>query len=567
MTLQSVPTWAVELKEQYLAGEASIFLIHGNVRDLQAFESNGKQHFESIRNFLETFLSSTKDIVAYHNVSKGLVFQNRQQETLFLNSVNTTRQKLRKPPITERPVETTKILSLVQQLVTDKAVASAVIMDFFEMVAPSKDMGFATFEDKANLVALQQWSTDADFLATDNLIIIITQNLADVAERFVASPQLATIHIGLPTEEERQRYIETISIEDVNMQMGISPLAKVTAGLSLLQISSLFKSARRSAKPLDFRMVAARKKRIIEKECNGLVEFIAPTHDFSHVGGMEAVKHDLLRIAEAVKTGQTNRVPMGMIFVGPMGTGKTYIAQAFAAESGLTCLKLGNIRGQYVGNTERNLDKVLNLVDALGYVLLIIDEADRTLSTSDNDGGVNSRLIARLKEFMSDTSHRGRVVIMMMTNRPDKLDTDLKRPGRFDMKIPFFFPETTEERQSIFKALVRKNTLLVSPDVVWTFPIDNTEGYSGAELEAVLLNANNLAAEENSSVITQKHLDLSAVNIVKSRDTLMLTYMELLAVFESSSKAMLPPRYNNLSSDEIQTILDLTKARLGKRVS
>jgi len=567
MTLTRIPAWAEDLKNQYLAGEASIFVVHGNVRDLQAFEQDGKQRFTNIRTFLELFLSNSKEVVGYHNVSKGLTFLNRDQENLFLKSVNETRRKLRlTPPVTQLPKATTTVLAQVQQLVANQSINSAVIMDFFEMVAPSKDMGHATDEDKANLVALQQWSTDADFLATDNLIIIITQNLADVAERFVASPQLATINISLPEEADRKHFVDSIPLNGVNLSMGTGPLSKVTAGLTLLQIDSLFKGARRSEKPLDFVMVASRKKRIIEKECNGLVEFIPPTHDFSHVGGMAAVKHDLMRIADAVKTGQTNRVPMGMIFVGPMGTGKTFIAQAFAAESGLTCLKLGNIRGQYVGNTERNLDKVLSLVDSLGYVLLIIDEADRTLSSNASDGGVNSRLIARLKEFMSDTSHRGRVVIMMMTNRPDMLDTDLKRPGRFDMKIPFFFPETPTERQSILEALVRKNKLLLNPAIDWTFAVANTEGYSGAELEAVLLNANNSAAEENSTFVTQEHLDQSALDIVKSRDTDMLDYMELLAVFESSSKKMLPPRYENLTTEEIQTLLDVTKLKLGKRV-
>ena len=101
----------------------------------------------------------------------------------------------------------------------------------------------------------------------------------------------------------------------------------------------------------------------------------------------------------------------------------------------MTCLTFKNFREKWVGSTEGNLEKILDLVDALGYVLLIIDEADRSLSSGDNDGGTSSRVIARLKEFMSDTSHRGRVVILMMTNRPDKLDVDLKRPGRFDLKM------------------------------------------------------------------------------------------------------------------------------------
>ena len=140
---------------------------------------------------------------------------------------------------------------------------------------------------------------------------------------------------------------------------------------------------------------------------------------------------------------------MGMLFVGPMGTGKTFVAEAFAGESGLTCLKFKNFRERWVGSTEANLEKILQVVKGLGYVLLIIDEADRSMSgQGDNDGGTSSRVIARLKEFMSDTAHRGRVLVVMMTNRPDKIDIDLKRPGRLDFKIPFFFPQDDETRDN-----------------------------------------------------------------------------------------------------------------------
>ena len=228
-----------------------------------------------------------------------------------------------------------------------------------------------------------------------------------------------------------------------------------------------------------------------------------------------------------------------------MGTGKTFVAEAFARESGLTCLKLGNFRERWVGSTESNLERVLDLIEALGFVLLIIDEADRTLSTgSGTDGGVNSRVIARLKEFMSKTSHRGRVVMLMMTNRPDKLDVDLKRPGRFDVKLPFFFPESAEERVAILQALIRKNKLTLDEAANLTSISATTGGYSGAELESVLLVANRFAAQRSATAIRDEDLHEAVRDVIPSRDTRMLEYMELLAVFEA--KRMLPERFQGL---------------------
>ena len=154
---------------------------------------------------------------------------------------------------------------------------------------------------------------------------------------------------------------------------------------------------------------------------------------------MEEVKKDLMVIAESIREGRTSRVPMGILFTGPMGTGKTFVAEAFAKECGLTTIKLKNFRSKWVGATEGNLEKILNVIRAIGQVVVIIDEGDRAFGNTDGegDGGTSSRVIARIKEFMSDTSNRGRILFLVMTNRPDKLDVDLKRAGRLDRKIPF----------------------------------------------------------------------------------------------------------------------------------
>ncbi len=567
MSSSSLPAWADQLRTRYLAGEASLFLLHGNVRDLYAWtDDHGKTEWLDLRGFLQAFLNRTRDLVVYYNVSQGLLFGGTGQKRLFRSIVDAQRMMRGEERMGGLPVTATDVIPVVEALATDPTHSSAVVMDFFEMIAPNADPSFMVHEDKANLVSLQRWSTDPAFLATDNLIILVTEHLSDISRRIVASPQLAPIHISFPEMHEREAYVQGHDLSEVEMEMTPALLAQVTAGLSLLQIRALLRSASVSGEPLTFPMINTRKKAIIEQECHGLVEFVAPSHNFSHVGGMAGVKHDLLRVADAVKKGQTNRVPMGMIFVGPMGTGKTFIAEAFASECGLTCLKLKNFRDRWVGSTEANLERVLDLVEALGYVLLIIDEADRSLSAgAGSDGGVSSRVIARLKEFMSDTSHRGRVVILMMTNRPDKLDVDLKRPGRFDMKIPFFFPEAATERQLILEALVRKNKITMAEGVDYAHAVEVSDGYSGAELEGVLLASVNLAGEADSDVVTQEHLDRAADDVIPSRDTRMLEFMEMLAVFESSSRGMLPDRFQEVSTEQVQQRLDELRLLLGRR--
>ena len=313
------------------------------------------------------------------------------------------------------------------------------------------------------------------------------------------------------------------------------------------------------------------KREILERECFGLVEFVEPAHGFEVVGGMEEVKKDLLVIAESIREGRTSRVPMGILFTGPMGTGKTFVAEAFAKECGLTTIKLKNFRSKWVGATEGNLEKILNVIRAIGQVVVIIDEGDRAFGNTDGegDGGTSSRVIARIKEFMSDTSNRGRILFLVMTNRPDKLDVDLKRAGRLDRKIPFLYVQTPEEVELVAKALLRKNKIKTDVDLATIRDGFSSKlvGYSNADIEAVILMANDSAARETDgdAPVLASHFLQAASDYFPSRDTELLEYMELLAVFETSSRRLLPMKYASMSSEDLDTRLRHLRAIVGGR--
>jgi ATP-dependent 26S proteasome regulatory subunit len=158
---------------------------------------------------------------------------------------------------------------------------------------------------------------------------------------------------------------------------------------------------------------------------------------------------------------------------------------------------------------------------------------------------------------MSDTTNRGRVLFIVMTNRPDKLDIDIKRAGRLDRKIPFFYAQSSEEVESVLAALISKHQL---PSAL-SFPRDRAEvsqkivGYSNADIEAVLLLANNYLEEQ--AVSEDKRLSAAIMaeaikDYLPARDQTMLEYMELLAVFESSSRRMLPEKYRQFTIEELQ---------------
>ena len=268
-----------------------------------------------------------------------------------------------------------------------------------------------------------------------------------------------------------------------------------------------------------------------------------------------------------------------------MGTGKTFVAEAFAKECGLTTIKLKNFRSKWVGATEGNLEKILNVIRAIGQVVVIIDEGDRAFGNTDGegDGGTSSRVIARIKEFMSDTSNRGRILFLVMTNRPDKLDVDLKRAGRLDRKIPFLYVQTPEEVELVAKALLRKNKIKTDVDLVTIRDGFSSKlvGYSNADIEAVILLANEDAARESigggsgtdagttlengEPIVQDRHFLRAAVDYFPSRDLELLDYMELLAVFESSSRRLLPAKYASLTPEDLDARLRHLRAIVGNR--
>jgi AAA+ superfamily predicted ATPase len=455
----------------------------------------------------------------------------------------------------------------------------------------------------------------------------VAENLAELSSKLVSNPKVAVVEIPMPdrdarravarlvdpalTERDAERYAEiTAGLKAVQIAAILAPppaaeedraareafilgilggtadakeraqkLAALTAGMSRDEVLKLIAPgatppdpgaapADRARKEAD-RLIARRKREILERECFGLVEFVEPQHGFDVVGGMDEVKKDLLVLAENIREGRTSRVPMGILFTGPMGTGKTFVAEAFAKECGLTTVKLKNFRSKWVGATEGNLEKILTVIKAIGQVVVIIDEGDRAFGNTDGegDGGTSSRVIARIKEFMSDTSNRGRILFLVMTNRPDKLDVDLKRAGRLDRKIPFLYVQTPEEVEAIVAAQIRKNR--VATDVDFTTIRDRFSsklvGYSNADIEAVILLANDDAAREGGTKVGVDQFVRAAADYFPSRDEELLEYMELLAVFESSSRRLLPAKYASTTPEQLDARLRQLRAIVGTR--
>jgi len=612
-----LPSWAEELRRRYLRGEASVFVLYGNVHDRVLRDGE----LMAVSDFVAREVLEKKQVIIQFNVSTGVRFIKKAGPVEGLEELLVQRAPARVLPILEQLLFTRDNVGL--------------LIDYVEMVAPAGDASFSSEQDRLAAVTLQRWSMAPELEASDNVVILLTDAPAELHHKIMSNPRVAAVKVPMPEREVRRQVIEWGNRE-LDREW-CDRLADLTAGLKVVQISSILQAPPASAEDAESRaryiesligpgpenqkrarklaavtqgmsredvnelvgvtpapakggetseemeqalaLLARRKREIIERECFGLVEFVEPAHDFSVVGGMDEIKRELGGIARNIREGRTSRVPMGLLFTGPMGTGKTFVAEAFVRESGLTALKLKNFRSKRVGSTESNLEKILDVVRAIGNIIVIIDEGDRSFGSGgeggETDGGTGSRVVARLKEFMSDTTNRGRVLFILMTNRPDKLDVDIKRAGRLDRKIPFLYAQSAAEVELVLAAQVRKHRL----DAAIEFPRDREAvsqpiiGYSNADIEAIALLAQNLAAEQAGQAgpaassgpaegsgarssaeakITAAHFAQAIADYLPPHDREMLEYMELLAVFESSSRRMLPQKYADLSMEALQ---------------
>ncbi len=581
--MNQLPNWTNELKRRYLRGEASIFVLHGNVYD--SVLQDGK--LLTLTDFLvQNVLQPSKDFVGVYNIATGFrsayrktVDDGRNKTLELLNSLTSSHSKTQWLEALE------VLLSSNQFALTSR---NGLILEYAETIAPAGDPSMQMDIDRAAIVTLHRWSFLPSVTQHDNIVILLVENLAELSPKIVSNPRVVVIEVPLPDEETRK---SAIKLTDNSMtENALNRYAEITAGLKILQITSILTPHQTNGATVEERtsfikkllgdvehseqrakelaqltlektneeiiallapekkdtaeqtalelqekaknerdkLIFQRKREIIERECFGLLEFVEPKFGFEVVGGNEAIKSDLNFIAKNMIEGHYNRVPMGMLFTGAQGTGKTFFATAFAGEVKMTAVKLKNIRSKWVGSTEGNLEKVLSVIKAIGQVIVIIDEADRSFGSggdSEGDDGTSSRIIAKMKEFMSDTANRGRVLFILMSNRPDKIDIDLKRAGRLDRKIPFFYPQSEQEVAAIGKANAKRNKLNIAEKI-----LENTDiwkqmiGYSAADIEATLLLSQENAAKRETSevVVTGEDLQTALNDYFPSRNETML---------------------------------------------
>jgi SpoVK/Ycf46/Vps4 family AAA+-type ATPase len=285
------------------------------------------------------------------------------------------------------------------------------------------------------------------------------------------------------------------------------------------------------------------------------------------VSGHEGVKARLRRAAEAILAGRLRGVPMGYLIAGPVGSAKTFLVNCFTGEIGFPCVKFLNFRSQWQGVTEGNLEKILKLLHAMWPVGVIIDEADAFLGdrNQQGDSGTSNRVFAQLATFMGNTEYRGKIVWFLITSRPDLLPVDLKRQGRAEEHLALFYPQTEEEHDELFQIMLKKSGLS-TPAASIREVIDDPDGLSGADIEAILARALLLsdasAGEDANPPISVETLRRSFEDFIPATSPLERELQILVAVQECTSREVLPEMYRTMDRASVLARVNELRALL-----
>lgn len=277
----------------------------------------------------------------------------------------------------------------------------------------------------------------------------------------------------------------------------------------------------------DIQYIVQAKKQLIKK--SGLLELLEVKEQASDIGGLENLKKWLTAKATVFKKLEEAKrygvdIPKGVLILGFPGCGKSLTAKAAASLFSLPLLRLdiGRLMGKYLGESENNLRSALQLAEAVSPCVLWIDEVEKAFAGAQGNGHeVTKRLIGNFLTWMQEKS--GAVFTVATANSIESLPPEFLRKGRFDEVFRVDLPMEHEAESILAIHLIKRGHY--SKDFNLKGLAKSLEGFSGAEIEAVVALAVENAFLDGSEQLTFKHLS-EAIPQVTPLSTIQKEKME-----------------------------------------
>jgi AAA+ superfamily predicted ATPase len=548
---ESYPAWARELADLYFSGTTCVFVLHGNVHDYVRMPDGEETRYCSLTDFLATQVFGRWDIVLSYDLSRGLRTMAGPDADRLRGMSQYLTSRWGEPITWPRDPDKTLLgldafveRNLLEDPANRKSVA--LVFEYAQFLVAAGDLDSLAQGRASRLVRFLAWAQNPHIKRVNTAFVLITDKLVELNERLVQSPHVATIEVPLPDRKEREEFIP-FAVGDKELaklaDFTAPQLAELSNGLTLTNLNVVLAQAARGGKRLDTSRFRQLKKSMIERQCQGLVEFVEPKHTLDLVVGLDAAKSRLEDDAKWISQGRNEAAPMGYLICGPVGTGKSFLAECYAGSIGIPCLLLRNFRSKYVGETEGNLEQVLGVLRSLGPVVVIVDEADAALGNREQSGdsGTSARVFSMIAAQMGNTRYRGQIIWMLLTSRPDLLPIDLKRQGRAEVHLPLFYPTSAADITLMIRSMAKKNKLQLAENAIPE--VDPARRLSGADLESIVLSSKRIALQAGRETVERGDLEKSLAEFIPSAQGLEKELQELAAVLECTQMSFLPAEW------------------------
>ena len=252
-----------------------------------------------------------------------------------------------------------------------------------------------------------------------------------------------------------------------------------------------------------------------------------PNVDYDTVGGLD---EQILQVREAIELPLEKpelfkkvgiQPPKGILLVGPPGCGKTMLAKAVASQTNASFIRMvgSELAQKYIGEGGRMVRELFSLAKDKSPAIIFLDEIDaigakRLDSATSGDREVQRTLMQLLAELDGFDALED-VKIIAATNRPDILDDALLRPGRFDRVIEIPLPDDKGRKTILGIHLNKMSTSRVNIAKI----VDQTDGFSGAELKATTVESGMIAIRAGRSKVKHDDIQMAVERIKKKRET------------------------------------------------
>jgi transitional endoplasmic reticulum ATPase len=415
-----------------------------------------------------------------------------------------------------------------------------VFLDEIDAIAPKREeMGGEKQVERrvvAQLLALMD-----GLESRGQVIVIAATNIPNVIDPALRRPGRFDREIAIPIPDRNSR-LDILHIHTRGMPLAkgvdLERLADITHGFVGADLAALCREAamvtlRQLFPEVDFDLAEIPVEKLMKLEVTqeAFLEALkdiepsairevfveVPNITWGDVGGLDEIKKRLIEAVEwPLKHAELFaragiRPPKGILLTGPPGCGKTLLVKALAAESELNFISIKGpeLMSKYVGESERGIREIFRKAKQAAPAILFFDEIDSVVPHR-GVGGVDSqvaeRVISQFLTEMDGIEELKGVLVIAATNRPDRIDAALLRPGRLDLILELPIPDE-KSRRMIFRVHTKGKPL--AQDVDLEMLAKKAEGFTGAEIEAVCQDASMRAIRQAIEPMADPEISLT----------------------------------------------------------